>query len=69
MFTSTVMECLTNNRKIKKHSKTQFKTLDASIMELADDISYGVHDLEDACLGLITEKKFFKVVNDEYGEH
>jgi len=31
-----------------KHSKTRFKSLDCSIMELADDIAYGVHDLEDA---------------------
>jgi len=30
------------------HSKTQYKSLDTSIMELADDIAYGVHDLEDA---------------------
>jgi len=30
------------------HSKTCFKSLDTSIMELADDIAYGVHDLEDA---------------------
>lgn len=70
MFTSYSDGMFDEQRKIKKHSKTQFKTLDASIMELADDISYGVHDLEDAiALGLITEKKFFKVVNDEYGEH
>lgn len=27
---------------------TAFKSLDCSIMELADDIAYGVHDLEDA---------------------
>jgi len=30
------------------HSKTLFKSLDCSIMELADDIAYGIHDLEDA---------------------
>ncbi|MBM2609611.1 deoxyguanosinetriphosphate triphosphohydrolase family protein [Pasteurella multocida] len=28
--------------------KTKFKSLDCSLMELADDIAYGVHDLEDA---------------------
>lgn len=28
--------------------KTLYKSLDCSIMELADDIAYGVHDLEDA---------------------
>ncbi len=28
--------------------KTRFKSLDCSIMELADDIAYAVHDLEDA---------------------
>jgi len=31
-----------------KHRKSNFKSLDCSIMELADDIAYGVHDLEDA---------------------
>ena len=29
-------------------AKTLFKSVDASIMELADDIAYAVHDLEDA---------------------
>ena len=31
-----------------KHLRTQFKSFDCSIMELADDIAYAVHDLEDA---------------------
>jgi dGTPase len=30
------------------HRKTRFKSFDTSMMELADDIAYGVHDLEDA---------------------
>lgn len=39
----------------EKHSKPQFHSLDASIMELADDISYSLHDFEDAIsLGLIS---------------
>lgn len=40
---------------IKGKKKATFKAFDTSIMELADDISYGVHDLEDAlALGFIT---------------
>ena len=36
------------------HRRSQFKSFDTSIMELADDIAYGVHDLEDAlALGLV----------------
>ncbi|MBN2646919.1 MAG: deoxyguanosinetriphosphate triphosphohydrolase family protein [Thiotrichales bacterium] len=30
------------------HKRTQHKALDTTIMELADDIAYGIHDLEDA---------------------
>ena len=38
----------------KGHARTRYKALDTSIMELADDIAYGVHDLEDAlALGLV----------------
>ncbi|MHA3116090.1 deoxyguanosinetriphosphate triphosphohydrolase family protein [Acinetobacter sp. ANC 4635] len=47
----------------KKHFKPLFHSLDASIMELADDISYSLHDFEDAIsLGLITLKEW-----NEYG--
>lgn len=31
-----------------KHAKTLHKSFDCSIMELADDIAYAIHDLEDA---------------------
>jgi len=42
-----------------KHHKTLFKSLDCSIMELADDIAYGIHDLEDAIVtGIVTQTDF-----------
>ncbi|MDF2153584.1 anti-phage deoxyguanosine triphosphatase [Vibrio sp. CAU 1672] len=42
-----------------QHCKTRFKSLDCSIMELADDIAYGVHDLEDAIvLGMVTYQQW-----------
>lgn len=41
------------------HGKTRYKAFDTSIMELADDIAYGVHDLEDAvALRLVTETQW-----------
>lgn len=39
------------NEDPQKPNKTRYKSLDCSIMELADDIAYGVHDLEDAIVG------------------
>ena len=45
--------------------KAQCKSLDASIMELADDIAYGVHDLEDAIvLGNITELQWQQLTHE-----
>jgi dGTPase len=42
-----------------RHSKPIHKSLDCSIMDTADDIAYGIHDLEDAiALGLITQQDF-----------
>jgi dGTPase len=46
-----------------KHNKTIFKSLDCSIMELADDIAYGIHDLEDAIVtGVVSQQDFEKEV-------
>ena len=41
----------------KQHAKSRHSSFDASIMDLADDIAYGVHDLEDAIvLGMVTQE-------------
>ncbi|MCU7995956.1 deoxyguanosinetriphosphate triphosphohydrolase family protein [Shewanella glacialipiscicola] len=41
------------------HLRTQFKSFDCSIMELADDIAYAVHDLEDAIvMGIVTASQW-----------
>lgn len=46
-----------------KHHKPKYKSLDCSIMDVADDISYGVHDLEDAiALGLLKRDDFERSV-------
>lgn len=42
-----------------KHRKPKYKALDTSIMDLADEISYSLHDLEDAIsLGMVTKQKW-----------
>lgn len=49
--------------KTGKHHKPKHKSLDCGIMDVADDISYGVHDLEDAiALGLLTRERFLNLV-------
>lgn len=46
-----------------EHSKAEHMSLDAKIMEMADDIAYGTHDLEDAItLKLVTESDFRETV-------
>lgn len=48
------------------HFRPKYKSLDASIMELADDISYTLHDLEDAvALKLITPTDWDNYFQDE----
>ena len=43
------------------HARARYKALDCSIMDLADDIGFGVHDLEDAiALGLFTRDAFLR---------
>lgn len=50
-------EIFDEHSKEQKHNKPLHKALDTSIMELADDISYSLHDLEDAIsLGMVSRK-------------
>lgn len=49
-----------------KHGKPVHKSLDCSIMDLSDDIAYGIHDLEDAiALGLVKEGAFRQLVPED----
>ena len=53
-------------RSDKRHHRALYKGFDTSIMELADDIAYGVHDLEDAlALGLVSLGRWQSSVADE----
>ncbi|MCL6272148.1 dGTPase, partial [Sansalvadorimonas sp. 2012CJ34-2] len=50
------------------HRKPCYKSLDTSIMELADDISYSIHDLEDAIsLGMVDSNDWMRIENDLNG--
>lgn len=51
----------------KDYLKTQFKSLDCSIMELADDIAYGVHDLEDAIVARVVTRAHWEQGMQEFG--
>jgi dGTPase len=53
-------------RQADKHHGPLHRSFDCSIMNLADDIAFGVHDLEDAlALSLITEGEFRRFVAEE----
>lgn len=47
---------------------TCYKSLDCSIMELADDIAYGVHDLEDAIVGGMVTPLSWQIVEEKLAE-
>lgn len=49
-----------------KHGRTRHKSFDCTIMDLADDISFGVHDLEDAlALRLMGEGDLRSLIPEE----
>lgn len=51
-----------------KHARTLHKSLDCTIMDVADDIAYGVHDLEDAiALGLVRKDAFAAAMEGRCG--
>ncbi|EOC3061220.1 anti-phage deoxyguanosine triphosphatase [Cronobacter dublinensis] len=48
------------------HKEASFKALDTTIMDIADEISYSLHDLEDAIsLGMVTRSMWM----DHFSEH
>jgi dGTPase len=47
-------------KQTNQHAKTHYKSLDCSIMELADDIAYGIHDLEDAVVTNVINSNDFE---------
>lgn len=61
----TLFGAFTENRQNAAQTlKTRYKSLDCSIMELADDIAYGVHDLEDAIVvGVVNRHQWQEALN------
>ncbi|MGP7795634.1 anti-phage deoxyguanosine triphosphatase [Sphingomonas sp. CLY1604] len=48
------------------HARSVHKSFDCSLMDAADDIAYGVHDLEDAiALGLVERDRFAAAVDEK----
>jgi dGTPase len=57
-FSPADQDTLTQHKRQEgAHAKACYHALDTAIMDLADDIAYGVHDLEDAiAMGMIREQ-------------
>jgi len=52
-----------------KHRKSRYKSFDCSIMEIADDIAYGIHDLEDAiAMGIVSKALWQEKVATQLAE-
>lgn len=57
---------IASDEKPGEHRRSRHKSLDCSIMDVADDIGFGVHDLEDAlALRLVSEEAFRGIVTEE----
>lgn len=54
------------NEDATKSNNTRYRSLDCSIMELADDIAYGVHDLEDAIVGGMVTPQLWQYAEVEF---
>lgn len=66
----TLYQTLRNqNPEDKSHKKSRYKSFDCSIMEIADDIAYGVHDLEDAiAMGIVSKTLWQEKVETQLSE-
>lgn len=64
-FNDDDQNLFTEKEEDTKYFKSKFKSLDTSIMELADDISYGIHDLEDAISLKMITRDMMEEINSE----